>query len=451
MKINTEKCKEKVTSWIRENIKEDENNQRIQQFIQEVESALEKTEEYWTSWEVGYNITQDENAYRLYIDRELCKIRYFSPHLADNYKIDPEQILHDSFTYEEKDKMMEKKKEEYLATFLEKTIFTEESEKTKEFIAQLEDALKNKEKYETSWIIGKKLTHEQKPFYIVKNDISGGYRFLSEEEEELSEDEEILYETFEYPEKPEDIEEETEEEYQEENNKNAEAYLVKANDSISEKDGYLIPKSKKKIDRFKENLEKAKQEQPTAKELLEEIDTLEGYLKEWEKREYYGSNTELYVVVGFIILIVIGQLTRLVEFSHDTNEPETEKSAFLIIYGILLYASLAGFYWSRKAPRWLIDKRKNRAFKFNPTGFFGKISFSFLNLIGGLPADSYKETAYYSDGSKSENTSMGPFGLLAGGVFAFTIIFWIAYLHFFILLLPFWAAIGLLRNYVLFI
>jgi len=246
-------------------------------------------------------------------------------------------------------------------------------------------------------------------------------------------------------------EKKTEEEYQEENNKNAEAYLEKANDSISDKDGYLIPKSKKQIDYFKENLEKAKQEQPTAKELLEEIDTLEGYLKEWEEREYYGSNSELYVVVGFIILIVIGQLTRLVSCSSDTGEPETEKSAFLIIYGILLYASFAGFYWSRKAPKWLIDKRKNRTLKFNPTGFFGKISFSFLNLIGGLPADSYKETTYYSDGSTSENTSMGPFGLLAGGFIAFTIIFWIAYLHFFILLLPFWVAVGFLRNYVFYI
>lgn len=447
MEYNKKDCKEKMTSWILKNIKEDEKKERTQHFIKEVENALAKTGQYFTSWEVGYNVTQDNYAYRLYIDNKVCKIRAIKQKAADNIDLEINKIVSNSYSYEEKKNVIEKQKEKIIKRFLEETKLTEESNQTQVFIKQLKSSLENQEEYGSSWLIGENLTHEGKALYIMKDNIGTGWSFLDGEVEEEAEKDQIIHKTFNYPEKPEDFEEE----YKEENNENAEAYLDKAYNSVSKKDGYIIPKSKKQIDRFKENLEKAKQEQPTAKELLDEINELEGYLEDWQKRAYYGNNTELYIVVGFIILIVIGQLTRLVSCSSDTSEPETEKSAFLIIYGILLYASVAGFYWSRKAPNWLIDKRKSRTLKFNPTGFFGKISFFFMNLMGGLPADSYTETTYYSDGSKSENTTMGPFGLAASGVLAFTIIFWIAYLHFFILLLPFWVAVGFLRNYVFYI
>ena len=113
MEYNKKDCKEKMTSWILKNIKEDEKKERTQHFIKEVENALAKTGQYFTSWEVGYNVTQDNYAYRLYIDNKVCKIRAIKQKAADNIDLEINKIVSNSYSYEEKKNVIEKKKKNH--------------------------------------------------------------------------------------------------------------------------------------------------------------------------------------------------------------------------------------------------------------------------------------------------------------------------------------------------
>ncbi len=481
-------CKEKFLNWFKRNNQEGENSRIVQGFGEQLDEAFKNLDKYCFNWQVGHEVTRDGYAYRLYLDKNGCKISLFYSEDAEQLGFDPDQIVKRDYSIAEKEKDLAHDKEEMIKWFDEHTKFELQSNQAMEFVSQLDETYQNFEFKGSMWLIGKNLTKVGEPLLISKDNITRAYRFVNEVEEgELGfEDDKVLYQVYDYAEKPEDLEADldlTKQDYGDEKDAKAADYLQKAWDSISviEQAGdYREPRKKREIDNFEYYVNQAKSLNPADENVRQTITDYEEYLEGWWKRKYDGSKRDLIVVaivaVLFVFSITFSTLGGVFgafsgsgeEKAATTEQVENQDSQaadpqpgeldaspgvdvtkadddpsvfakilgilFMIIFNLLYIGSYVGYYWAKKAPVWLIDKRNE-----NPVR--RPISRFFARFTGGLATTTYVEKVHYSDG-RTETRSDS----FTGPVMAlFT---WFFYYGVFLTLVPLWTIISYLRNYV---
>jgi hypothetical protein len=481
-------CKEKLLNWFKSNNHGGENSRIAQAFDEQLEEAFKKLDKYCFNWRVGHEVTKDGYAYRLYLDKDGCKISLFYPEDSEQLGFVPDQIEKRDYAYAEKEKDLAHDKEEMIQWFDEHTQFDLKSDQAKEFVSQLDETYQNFEYKGSMWLIGKNLTKEGEPLLISKDNITRAYRFVNQvEEEELGfEDDKVLYQTYDYAEKPEDLEVELDiakQDYDNEKDAKAADFLQKAWDSISvvEQAGdYREPRKKKEIDNFEYYVNQAKALNPDEENVRQTIVDYEEYLEGWWKRKFDGSKRDLIVVSIVAVLFVVsitfstlgavfgglagsgddkGAVAEQVESleppdtkeqtgeaapatSTEISNTDDEPSVFMkiiggllmLIFNLLYIGSFVGYYWAKKAPVWLIDKRNE-----NPSR--RPISRFFARFTGGLATTTYVEKVRYSDGRTETRTD--PFSGPVMALFTWLIYYWV-----FLTLVPLWTIISYLRNYV---
>jgi len=103
-------------------------------------------------------------------------------------------------------------------------------------------------------------------------------------------------------------------------------------------------------------------------------------------------------------------------------------------YAIIFWGSILGYFWSNRAPRWLIDKRDHKPRK-RIADYVAKISKKQLDTT-------YYTEITHSNGRKEKDYSSSFLGPFLG------IAVWLLYYGYFFMLLPLHFLITSLRNYV---
>ncbi|MCK4639701.1 MAG: hypothetical protein KAU06_00050 [Candidatus Marinimicrobia bacterium] len=179
-------------------------------------------------------------------------------------------------------------------------------------------------------------------------------------------------------------------------------------------------------------LQKAKDLNPKDEQSLQWIKELEDWIRVWKKRHFDGSKM---VIIGTVVVSLIVALPGLALISAAFHgEPVGDA---IISLGKIIAWFIGGafaYYFTSRAPRWLVDRRNS---KFR----LGKASSKFgWGMITSLINSDFSYRVRYKDGKTEVKQNM------VGSSIAFILM--ITYFGFNVGIIPVRALINFLRNYV---
>jgi hypothetical protein len=199
------------------------------------------------------------------------------------------------------------------------------------------------------------------------------------------------------------------------------------------------PTSRKQMEEVRHWLEKAKALKPDDDQSQGWIDELEEWADIWEKRHFDGSNKDRVAIVVFVILwaaVNIWTFFSPSETVSTAEKPPLDISA--MVMGYLFWLSVISYFWTNRAPRWLIDNR-NRRRRWRPADLVTGMANNFLglNLV-------YETTLPGGRKERHDDAALSALPLILG----FCV--WGVYYGIFFTLLPLSTVIAYLRNYLMY-